>query len=85
MSDKGITWLKSNVGTVITVALLGISLVANWQKLGADAAIARATDERLRAHELDNRRHLDPERDSERWGELMRRLESIERKVERER
>lgn len=80
--DPTVSWFRANVGTVITVALLMTAIVAQWQSFGRAAELAEAVEARFRIHELDNRRHVDPDRDRERWDELMRRLDRIERKVQ---
>lgn len=39
--------------------------------------------QRVDSHLVDTSRHLDPSRDDRRWDEVQRRLESLERKVDR--
>lgn len=80
--SNSVSWIRSNVGTVVTLALLMAAIVAQWSAFGRAAELAEAVEQRFRIHELDNRRHIDPERDAERWAELMRRLDRIERKVQ---
>lgn len=76
------SWFRSNVGTLITVALLMSGIIAQWSQFGQAAELAKAVELRFRLHEMDNQRHIDPIRDEQRWDELMRRLERIERKID---
>ncbi len=72
-------WLRSNVGTLITLALLMAAIIVQWANFGSAADLVKAVDQRQRVHELDSRRHVDYDRDNERWNDLMRRLDRIER------
>ena len=71
-----------------TIAIISVSvvvltnfalLVRMWVKLQD----LLAWQQRLDAHVGDTTRHLDPHRDDFRWIEVQRRLDSLERKVDK--
>lgn len=76
-------WIKKNVVPMVGIGTMIVLLVNQWQTFAQSVEVASATDQRLRVHELDNRRHVDFDRDQERWADLLRRLDRIERKIDR--
>lgn len=85
MTGNGTVWLKSNVGTLILLVTLGISLVVQWTLYGEAAKLSERTAQELARHSSDTQRHLDPVRDERRWQELLERLKAIESTLQQER
>lgn len=76
-------WLKSNAMLIIAIGGLFFTLASQWTSFSQSVELSSAVDQRLRAHEHDTRRHLDFDRDEKRWEDLIRRLDRIERKLDR--
>lgn len=75
-------WIKENLGTSITIALLIVSMIVQWVRFESAAELAHETANRLRLHEMDSSIHVDRNRDERRWDDLIRRLDRMEGKID---
>lgn len=87
-SSQVFTWLESHFGLLAAVfgwaaSAFGFVFATKQARKDLDALCLRVDDgeDRFSKHEADYRRHIDPERDENRWRELYKRLDRIERQL----
>ena len=73
---------RFDLGVVITIVLVAAGIIAQWTILEQKTQQIDLLKAEIEAHRLDTRHHVDPERDDQRWMELIRRLERIEDKLD---
>lgn len=91
-------WITNNIGVLIALGVLVFGLVGTWVKYGSDITQLKKDADKsetkveklgddLRLHLSDTSLHIDPARDEKRWaefkGEILRRLDRLEEKIEK--
>jgi hypothetical protein len=76
-------WVKANLSVLISIMTIIVLMTLQWAGFQQTAKLAAETERRLRLHEQDVGRHVDPQRDELRWRDLLRRLDRIEDKLDR--
>ena len=74
---------RLDMSVMVTAILLVAQLISQWAILNNRMAAVETLERGFKQHELDTRHHTDPERDAQRWEDLLRRLERIDDKLDR--
>lgn len=76
------SWIRNNIATLLSIITIVVLMTIQWAGFQATAELAKDLDQRQRAHEQDNSRHIDQFRDEQRWRDLQLRLDRIEDKLD---